>query len=111
MKIYQLHEYGGEYEDFRDYIIGSYLRKERAEEEKAKAEAEEQKIREQACRCSNCPFVGEKPAKLKTLLAKHKGYCEIMKLDAFGKYGIVCENYFTHWDNMYFEIQEVEVEE
>ena len=36
MKIYQLHEYSGEYEDFSDRIIGSYLRKERAEEEKAK---------------------------------------------------------------------------
>lgn len=38
MKIYQLHEYGGEWEDRYDYIIGSYLRKERAEEEKVKAE-------------------------------------------------------------------------
>ena len=33
MKIYQLHKYGGELEDYRNYIIGSYLHKERAEEE------------------------------------------------------------------------------
>ena len=35
MTIYQLHEYSGEWEDYRDRIIGSYLRKERAEEEKS----------------------------------------------------------------------------
>ena len=42
MKIYQLHKHGGEWEDYRDVIIGSYLRKERAEEEKLKAEKEEE---------------------------------------------------------------------
>ena len=31
MKIYQVHKYSGEYEDYRDQIIGSYLRRERAE--------------------------------------------------------------------------------
>ena len=36
MKIYQLHKFGGEWEDSYDYIIGSYLRKERAEEETMK---------------------------------------------------------------------------
>ena len=30
MKIYQLHEYGGQWEDSFDYIIDSYLKKERA---------------------------------------------------------------------------------
>lgn len=46
MKIYQLHEYKGEWEDFRDIIIGSYLRKQRAEEELAKDEAEEPDMEE-----------------------------------------------------------------
>lgn len=41
MIVYQLHKCGGEWEDSFDYIIGSYLRKERAEEEKIKAETEE----------------------------------------------------------------------
>ena len=44
MKIYQLHEYSGVWEDFHDYIRGSYLRKERAEKEKVKAEAEEKEL-------------------------------------------------------------------
>lgn len=30
--IYQIHEMSGEYEDYRDTIVGSYLRKDRAEE-------------------------------------------------------------------------------
>jgi Na+/melibiose symporter-like transporter len=41
MKIYQLHKYGGEWEDAYDYIIGTYWLKKRAEEEKSKAEAKE----------------------------------------------------------------------
>ena len=30
MKIYQVHEYSGEYEYFQDRIVGSYLYKQRA---------------------------------------------------------------------------------
>lgn len=30
MTIYQIHEYSGEYEDYRDYIVGSYLNREKA---------------------------------------------------------------------------------
>ena len=41
MKIYQLHKYGGEFEEAYDYIIGSYFRKERAEEEKMKVELQD----------------------------------------------------------------------
>ncbi len=32
MKIYQLHEYYGEYEDYFDHIVGSFMRRECAEE-------------------------------------------------------------------------------
>ena len=38
MTIYQIHEYNGEWDDFTDRIIGSYISKERAEEEKFKFE-------------------------------------------------------------------------
>ncbi len=31
--IYQIHERGGEYEDRFDYVVGSYLHKEKAERE------------------------------------------------------------------------------
>ncbi len=38
MVIYQIHKYSGQYEDFTDVIVGSYLKKERAEEEKVNFE-------------------------------------------------------------------------
>ena len=42
MKIYQIHEYGGELEDKFDYIVGSYLSEERAIAERMKLEANEE---------------------------------------------------------------------
>ena len=110
MKIYQLHEYSGEWEDFRDYICGSYLRKERAEEEKVKAETEEKRLMEYSKRCLYCPFLEEEADVLKDLLSEHSDYCSEMKLEAT-EYGYSCQNYFVKYDNSTFEIKEVEVEE
>lgn len=111
MIIYQLHEHSGEYDYYCDRIIGSYLKKERAEEEKAKAEAKEKKTREDSKRCLNCPFLEENIVKLDNLLAKYPDYCTEVELkeDIFGD--IDCENYYTTWDEATFSIEEVEVEE
>ena len=111
MKIYQLHEYSGEYEDFRDYIIGSYLRKERAEEEKAKAEALEKEFQEQSKKCANCPFVCEDFSNLNGLLMKHPDYCEKAKGLEEYEFGIYCDAQYVHWDDATYKIKEVEVEE
>ena len=115
MKIYQLHEYGGEYEDSYDRIIGSYLRKERAEEEKAKAEVKEKELREHHNRCSRCPLIDDDcecdPAvSIEELLNQHVYYCNEPKLYKH-EYGVDCENYYLHWDESRFYIKEVEVEE
>lgn len=110
MKIYQLHEYGGEWEDSFDYIIGSYLRKERAEEEKVKAEAKENELAERGRKCNRCPFLEHLYANLDDLIAKHSHYCSEVKLKD-DEWGITCENYYSHWDESSFEIKEVEVEE
>lgn len=111
MKIYQLHEYSGEYEDFRDYIRGSYLRKERAEEEKAKAEAEEKELVKKGEKCNNCPVLDAYPfASFDSLLNEHCDYCSEMKLEETD-YGLNCDNYYHHWDESTFDIKEVEVEE
>ena len=110
MKIYQLHEYNSEWEIFTDYIIGSYLRKERAEEEKAKAELEEKELIEYGKRCSECPFIEEGYNDLESLLIEHYDYCDKAKL-INGDYGIDCKNYYSHWEERTFEIKEVEVEE
>lgn len=110
MKIYQLHEYSGEWEDYRDRIIGSYLRKERAEEEKIGAEAREKELIECSHRCVNCPFLEEDFKNLNDLLSEYPDYCTEAKLEETD-YGIDCENYHIHWDESTFEILEVEVED
>ena len=112
MKIYQLHEYSGEWEDFRDRIIGSYLRKERAEEEKAKSETREKELIEHGQRCARCPFLEFEVAfsNIDELLQEHSYYCSEAKLEN-GNYGINCSNYYYKWDEATFEVKEVEVEE
>ena len=82
MKIYQLHECGGEWEDYHDCIIGSYLRKERAEEEKAIREAKEKELVEHSKKCCRCPFVQEDFDSLDNLLAELSDYCEHIFMDA-----------------------------
>ena len=111
MKIYQLHEYSGEWEDYRDRIRGSYLRKDRAEEEKTKAEASEKILRERSAKCNNCPVFDAYPfASLDGLLDEHSDYCSEMELEET-EYGIHCQNYYLKWNDSTFEIVEVEVEE
>lgn len=105
MKIYQLHEHSGEYEDYSDCIIGSYLKPERAEEEKLKAEAKEKKLAEQGIKCRNCPFLSANRN-----MPKQSDYCTEMELEE-DIYGVECANYYPHWDKSYFKIEEVEVEE
>lgn len=113
MKIYQLHEYSGEWEDYRDRIIGSYLRKERAEEEKAKAEAREKELIEHSEKCSNCPYTEDFEdgfVDVNVLISENPNYCNKAKLES-GDYGISCENSYYHWNEATFQIEEVEVEE
>ena len=108
MKIYQLHEYSGCYEDFCDRIIGSYLRKERAEEEQVKAETEERELTAQSKKCYKCPYLYDAYISNDELLS----YCPKAKLEKneFDN-DIDCQNYHLHWDEATFEIKEVEVEE
>ena len=111
MKIYQLHEYTGVREDFRDTIIGSYLRQERAEEEKNKVETKEKELVEQSGKCFECPFIEQDNEDLDSLLSEHPSYCTKLKLTKT-EYGIInCDNYYEHWDDATFSIKEAEVEE
>ena len=106
MRIYQIHKCGGQWEDSYDYIVGSYLKKERAEEEKVKLEAEEQELRDQSQKCNECPFLYDAFITNEELLA----YCPQADLRKYGD-DLDCNNYFQLWDESYFKIEEVEVEE
>ena len=105
MKIYQIHKIGGQWEDSYDYIIGSYLKKERAEEEKIKAEQEEQELRKQSKKCNECPYLYDAFVTKEELLK----YCPKAKLEKDMFNDIGCVNYFLLWDESTFKIEEVEV--
>ena len=106
MKIYQLHKYGGEWEDSYDYIIGSYLHKEKAEATKAMEEAKENELRVQSHMCNDCLYLYDAYITNDELLS----YCPKAKLEK-NEYDddIDCQNYMTHFYDNYFKIEEVEV--
>ena len=56
MKIYQIHETSGQWEDYRDYIVGTYLYKDKAESEMKKLVEKEQIRQKQYDHCRNCPI-------------------------------------------------------
>lgn len=111
MKIYQLYEYSYDWEDSMDYIRGSYLKKERAEEELVKAKSKEEESRSKNDKCQQCPFVGEEQCELDTLLSTYHDYCSDMKLYEDADHCLDCENYYFQWGYSTFGIKEVEVEE
>ena len=96
MKIYQLHEYSGEWEDFRDYI---------------RAEAKENELANKSQKCNHCPALDAYPfASFDSLFDKYCDYCSEMDLEETD-YGLNCNNYYSKWDKSTFKIKEVEVEE
>ncbi len=108
MKIYQLHKYGGHWEDYRNYIIGSYLRKERAEEEMAKAQDEELQKQLLEKQCSNCPY-HENIEDNKTLANLMRKYCDHSDIHCDDDGELFCNNLYYHWIDNNFNIEEVEV--
>ena len=106
MKIYQIHKYEGEYEDYSDTIVSSYLDYNKALSEKEKLEQEELSLREQGKKCDECPFING--WSIKEIVDKYKDYCEDILLENT-EYGVECNNYKSHWDDATFEILEVNV--
>ena len=107
MIIYQLHEYSGQWEDFTDSIIGSYLHKEKAKRALIKACEEEKELREQSKKCNNCPLSNGEFSSCEQV----KEYCSKAKLQEYEDGDIDCDNFYLQWDVSEFEIKEVEVEE
>lgn len=103
MKIYQIHKYTGLYENFRDYIISSYLDYNKALIEKERLVKEKLELQEQAKKCNDCPFIGG------WSVEAFPDYCEKSSLKDT-KCGIECDNYcYSNWDDATFEIVEVNV--
>lgn len=111
--IYQIHEMSGSYEDYRDYIIGSYLREERAEEVLKNLRDEEDKRRARAQKCRECP-IHDAECNLRSIIGEYcEDFDEWYELDE-GEERMFCKNeYYSYsaYDDVYYEIQKVEVEE
>ena len=110
MKIYQLHKYGGEWEDQFDEIIGTYLYEARARDELAKAIAEDIINEECARHCDRCPYIGSWDEKdIAALVKKMKEYCSHSDI-VYGKNNLMCNAYVPLYSyKNYFRIEEVEV--
>ena len=110
MKIYQIHKYGGDWEDYYDCIMASYLSKEKAVEEKKRLEKEEVI----ATKCNSCPLYycpmecdlqcGTEECLLHAI-ERAKDYCDAYAVIEVDK----CANYKHKIDECSYKVIEVEV--
>ena len=112
-KIYQIHKISGEYEYYQDIIVGSYLRKERAEEVIKTLRDEEDRRRARAIKCRECP-VQDHDCDFRSVINEYCEDFEEGRETAFGEDQLFCKNRYCSYpayDDAYYEIQEVEVEQ
>ena len=105
MKIYQIHETGGEWEDKYDMIAGSYLNARKAEIECQKLQVEEDKRVERAQKCNDCPLYGSWEPLSEQVIEAAKRYCPYYVSIGDGR----CSNHEYDLEASYFDVQEVEV--
>ena len=117
MKIYQIHEYGGEWEDRFDYIVGSYLSKEKAEAEMERLRSEEELARKcNSCLLYFCPMECYEDCDQCNPIEQVRQYCDRYEVFDESKHdpeeydkNSKCVNYDYHMDDHFFRIEEVEV--
>ena len=115
MIIYQLHETSGEYEDYMDRIVGSYMRRERAEEEKAKCEEERVYKNSRIRHCIRCPYAGSwyrENSDNRKLIDQMTKYCDHSEIFIDEDGAVLCRAYAgCLFNDGEFYVEEVEVEE
>lgn len=115
MKIYQIHRYGGEWDDRFDDVVGTYLDKGRAMEKMAALEKEDECKVEHSHMCMDCPLWDEWSRYDDVVVQKAKEYCaDFTKQggsDSEYKDGFGCINYVGYEENAFYRIEEVEVNE
>lgn len=111
MLIYQIHEYGGQWEDSFDRIVGTYLHKDRAELEMQKLVDAEKICQELYEKCQNCP-IGDLDLQEDTFeemrhaCSTYCGHSQIYE----EQYGCGCENEAVWREEAYYYIEEVDVD-
>lgn len=112
MKIYQIHEHYGDFEDYVDRIVGSYLHENKAQLELMNLRVRERERQIKGEKCNRCPIFDadmqgtDFDVAIKTV---HE-YCDQADITS-DLYGYDCNNYCAHWDETTYEIEEIEVEE
>lgn len=112
MKIYQIHECGGEYEDTFDNIVGTYLSKDKAKEKMAALEEENEREAESYRKCRCCPACTTLSVS-EDVIQEIKTYCSnFSRYDAEyeEEYGVDCKNCITYMTYVSYWIEEIEVE-
>lgn len=112
MKIYQIHEHYGEYEDYLDRIVGSYLNEDKAQLELMNLRVRERERQVESEKCSNCPIIENciQAETIDVVTRVAREYCDQADITS-DLYGYECNNYCAHWDETIYEIKEIEVEE
>lgn len=109
-KIYQIHRLSGQYEDFSDYIVCSYLHKERAERELQRLKETLKDYYALCKRCEGCPAQFgcsvEDAESVKNICPEFSYNEEETSLIVF------CRNsMFMYEDNVSYKIEEIDVNE
>ena len=107
-KVYQIHEYSGEYEDYKDNIVGSYFNKSDAEAKMKELELQSNSNTANFIKCRDCPsnYVYFDDNNVK----KIKQYCTQFELSVDDENDDnYCINKTFNNDNPTYEIVEVEV--
>lgn len=111
MRIYQIHEYGGEWEDAYDYIVGSYLSEERAKAEMKQLEKEEKELLNWSLRCHECPLhiPYNEDVDMNKYCNKYEPF-DSSKHSLEDYYGDEeCVNEYWNHEDSWFKLEEVEV--
>lgn len=106
MQVYNLIEFGGEYEDYYEHLVGCYLSKEKAEQDKKFLEEKEREVQKKRELCNRCPC--EYDAKTED---KEQALCEdcSLKVEVYDEERYYCENSCISYDNKYYIIKLVDV--
>lgn len=107
--IYQIHEKGGEYEDCFDHIVGSYLRKEKAERELEKFNDALNERHARYQECSNCSAQFGCSA---DEVDKVRKRCDRFASEDYESFIWFCKNAMDSYDeSVRYEVEEVDVDE
>lgn len=109
MTVYLVMEAFGEYEDYRERIIGAFLDREKAEKLIAKKKEQNEQDYAQWKKCSNCPAYWYN--RLDDLsYCEHLASCRIA-IDEDGDEQVDCFEYISYFDSCSYWITELKVTE